>query len=902
MTPRTPSTRRIVWGLVKVGVRRWRNRIFGRLMAAFRKKHRKRTRQATAPKRSALGSLQVVMAAVMVAGSFGMAAGLLMRVGRQSSLSAVPGKTALSKWAYDILKGAEEVRAMRRHELDDGAAASGPASRPRPTTAATGSGTRPGPPPPATAQHLRRQILQKHGFVFESAARRLAGPFGNRTEVERRIRQAYLSRGLDAFHALPRRRRSVLPDRRLWAQPPHQRALTLSIGLILTGLVLMLVFRSFAAANLDLATPRWGLEWFFTFPIPARAIFAARLLQLTVLNAFSWLTVFPLMTLAYVSAGLGAWAVPAAAGVALAVNAAVASIQVIGETWMRRRLSRAQLSNIVGLCTIFQMLFFVGTMAVAAAPQATQWFVSFAQRLPHAVEHLPTFLPLRLCRPQQTAWPLALAGLATIIAMPLLAATVCQRLVRDGLIAHSGTYLGWRGRARAGSPRGRMLGGMLGKELRLLARDRSFLAQTIVLPVVLCLFQVLLNPALFRAAADDVQHATAVAFGAGAYVVLMSGARLLASEVRGLWLLYTLPQRLDRLLLRKIALWAGFGTLFATGVWFLLTARHGGLGAVAILNAAIALSGVGIFGCVSAGLSALGTDATLERPRVAAPIVYLNMLLAGLYVSAVYTPSVWQKAVVVALFGLVACAVWQKVRGRIPYLLDPTETPPPSLALSDALIAVFAFFALHSLLVVLLYHAGLSVGAMLAVSYAAAGLAVVALSLLIFWRRGVPRLAQQLGLVRSAARRARAPWAFAALRGLGWGALAGAAGAGYLLLVGRIEWLRQLREASPTLQFGRDAGALWITLLAVLAAPPLEEYLFRGLLLRGLTRSTRPWLAILASAAAFAVVHPPISFLPVFLLGVTAAVAFRSTGLLIAPIVAHMTYNTTVMAAAVFLS
>ena len=50
-------------------------------------------------------------------------------------------------------------------------------------------------------------------------------------------------------------------------------------------------------------------------------------------------------------------------------------------------------------------------------------------------------------------------------------------------------------------------------------------------------------------------------------------------------------------------------------------------------------------------------------------------------------------------------------------------------------------------------------------------------------------------------------------------------------------------------------------------------------------------LALLGSAAVFAVIHPPVSFLPVFVLGVVAAIAFERTRLLWAPIAAHAVYN-----------
>ena len=57
------------------------------------------------------------------------------------------------------------------------------------------------------------------------------------------------------------------------------------------------------------------------------------------------------------------------------------------------------------------------------------------------------------------------------------------------------------------------------------------------------------------------------------------------------------------------------------------------------------------------------------------------------------------------------------------------------------------------------------------------------------------------------------------------------------------------------------------------------------------------WPAALASAALFAIVHPPFAAPPVFVLGALAALSFELSGLLIAPMAAHAVYNAVVMLA-----
>jgi membrane protease YdiL (CAAX protease family) len=67
------------------------------------------------------------------------------------------------------------------------------------------------------------------------------------------------------------------------------------------------------------------------------------------------------------------------------------------------------------------------------------------------------------------------------------------------------------------------------------------------------------------------------------------------------------------------------------------------------------------------------------------------------------------------------------------------------------------------------------------------------------------------------------------------------------------------------------------------------------LIFKGLQRSTGPTLAALGSAALFALIHPPISVIPVFGLGIAAALSFRRSGFLLAPIITHAVYNTCVI-------
>ncbi|MFI8528305.1 lysostaphin resistance A-like protein [Promicromonospora sukumoe] len=91
------------------------------------------------------------------------------------------------------------------------------------------------------------------------------------------------------------------------------------------------------------------------------------------------------------------------------------------------------------------------------------------------------------------------------------------------------------------------------------------------------------------------------------------------------------------------------------------------------------------------------------------------------------------------------------------------------------------------------------------------------------------------------------------------------------------------------------AGGVLSLLVVIVAGAILtpigEEFLFRGVLATALDRYG-PWVAVLVSAAVFAVAHGINYILPVaFVVGVVAALLLRRTGSVWPGVVVHGTYN-----------
>jgi membrane protease YdiL (CAAX protease family) len=509
-------------------------------------------------------------------------------------------------------------------------------------------------------------------------------------------------------------------------------------------------------------------------------------------------------------------------------------------------------------------------------------------------------LPLLLSHGGAPLWMPALGMIASAVVVPLIAMRLCQRLVAGGLIASGGPYEGVRRQPRASNSSERRrpaaFHGMLGKEVRLLLRDRAFLVQALFLPLFFVGMQVTLSPGVWQGLIENSRHAAATAFGVASFMLMSSALNALAFEGKALWLLYTFPQELPHILRQKALLWWGVASLYCAAIIVAHIVYHPTVSALPeITTAAI---GVMIYSFIAAGLSVLGTDPLESSPnRVNVVIVYLFMFLCAMYAYAIYNPSVWGKLGQMVLSALLAFALWQKVRDHSPYLLDPTEAPPPNISLADGMVAALAFFVVQGVAALLLFASGSTLATAAFIGFVGAGVLVGLFSLYVFWRRKVPRLLATVGLIRT-----KDATSVSLGRALYWGLVGGtAAGAGgllYLRALGSLAFLRPFYEEAQQLSLQHvDLGGWWLPALAILAAPVFEEYIFRGLVYGGLRRSLSPMLAIIACAGIFAIVHPAISAAPVFVMGAIAAIVYERTRLLIAPMVVHMIYNGIVLSA-----
>jgi membrane protease YdiL (CAAX protease family) len=428
--------------------------------------------------------------------------------------------------------------------------------------------------------------------------------------------------------------------------------------------------------------------------------------------------------------------------------------------------------------------------------------------------------------------------------------------------------------------------GIIGKDLRLLLRDRNFFVQTLVAPALIVCFQILFNVGMAQSIGSNFQHAATFAFAVGAYVMISTGLNVLAVEGNSLWMLYGLPVPIPSIMLRKTMLWSGLGLCYAVAVLAVCAWHIGRFESIDYSYALVALAGVLVYSFIASGIGMLATD-PLEvevKRRIRPGMIYLYMILASLYGYALYAPSTWARLGQVVLSSLLAYALWQKVRDRAPFLLDAVSMPPPRVSLADGLMAALGFFVLQGLFTLFFIEIRMRTGGIVVLAYTMAGALVAGFTLLMFWRARVVDVLSAVGLAGPRdGRRMRS-----ILLGIGLGVFAGCIAFCYLLVVRMVPNLERIAQRTEGMSSVRGWGLI---LLGVIAAPLFEEFIFRGLVFRGMRRSLPAAWSMAGSAAVFAICHPPISVAPVFAMGVLAALGFEITGWIVTPICVHMTYN-----------
>ena len=667
--------------------------------------------------------------------------------------------------------------------------------------------------------------------------------------------------------------------------PAVTSALALQISLLLMASILL------PLGSKEIARADWDLEWLVTLPAKRSTLLWGRIFERTVANPTGWIVLTPVCSAVAWYCGMR-WSAPAAgmAG-AMSLMALGSMIRTIADTGLRMSLPASQLRNLQALTAILGMPIIYLGLAFGQM-RSTSLVTNMASDLPAWLMWTPPGLLMQTLNASTLTQCLTtMALLVGQLALALWAGMVLLRYqLRHGVVASSSRETGRS--PRAATARTSVLSRLMPRspvkrrELQLLARDRNFLIQSLLLPLIIVGSQMIFSgsPAALAYMAARPEIMTGIGCGLATYMLMLSAFQTLNNEGESLWMLYTFPRSIESVLREKAQFWSVLALAYPVltlvlGIWAAPATTLNALGMFAQV-----LLGVPLFAviAVSLGVFACNPLAQDARSKIKPSYAYLYMLLSGMFIYAVTAAPLVSKLVIMVLLAALALALWQKARDHLPYLLDPVAAPPARVSTSDGLIAAVLFFALQALLVSLLTGwARLPIGEAALVAFSIAGLLVYAIVRLVYFlskTTGIPVM-----FTRGSAR--GAGW------GLGAGVVAGALGIGYLNAI--MHW-----GLFPELLAGESRLAIKVPVLlalAVIAAPLAEEFIFRGLVFGGLRRSMGLAPSMVLSAALFAVVHPAASMVPVFVLGLGTAFVYDRTRSLLAPVLMHAVYNAAVV-------
>jgi hypothetical protein len=737
--------------------------------------------------------------------------------------------------------------------------------------------------------------------VFEDEAKRISGKYGgSKDAIEKKLRdEVYQHATLDM----------VTSDK----ASPGLKALarTGPLPAMFGSLILMwwVVMLAFQGEGLEIDTQRrrhpvW--EWVFSHPVPPGAVFLAEMLSPIAANPVYWggpLFAGFVFGIAY-DPGVGLLAAFLAG---IPVTVAAACLGKALEIGAMLRLAPRSRGATIGLMSWLgytsMMVFLVGLAFVPTFVTVTAGFLHFLTVLPWP--WLGLFLgvqadgSLSFTSGVLTCWAAAAVTVAASVWFSVW-----------------GTQKGLTGNFASDAPRpsaanrtprfGREP--LYRKEMLWFMRDRSAIVQTILVPLSVAALQVFNLRGVLIKAEGAWNYLCGVAIFFGTYFLWILGPKSLQSEGSALWIALTWPRGLESLLKAKAWLWSMISS---------------GLVAIVLCYAAlsfnadiwkIALVGVGWFFFSRSMAEKSVTLVTITSSSGEPEKIPLGRRWAaqlGMLTFAIGILSQqWQLAIVGIVYSfLTAAAMWQNFRARLPYLYDPwSEKLPPAPTLMHAMISISVLVEAASVLSLpILMLAGRdALGIAQAFGY---GVAAIVVSLFVsnFMReREVRPQDIWCWLPDGSSIEESEPWArryglgdlsivssllMAACGGLALGMFA----RGYLAVLSWLpmtaEFMRKNQEQLASMPDFR----IWYAIMAIGFAPFAEEYLFRGLLFRALDREWGGWRAVLGGAAFFAIYHPPLSWLPVGLLGATNCILFKKTGRLAPAVLLHMVYNAVVL-------
>ncbi len=657
------------------------------------------------------------------------------------------------------------------------------------------------------------------------------------------------------------------------------------VGLIVGALLVVLLLLSSSYLNRELSASTAEVERLLLLPTSITTLLILQLLDRALFNRLARALLYPLL-LAFATRGVLTWgAFFAALGSSQLLLLLLASWQLLCESAARVWLSRRALDTLQLVATV---LGISGLVALAPGARSIAELESFA--LPAVTAAVRFALAFE-----------GASGAAALSQAARAAAETCAVLAGVGLLlraignraALSGPRQ-MRARSTPAKPATwyrRYPTGVVQHEALRLLRDRRAL-YTAACPPLLIALQLVLPSRSVSSLLESPAGLATVAYLVGGLTTL-TAAGALQMDGKALWLQFTVPRPLAAQLALRGGFWAPYAAT-CCAIVLIYGAFSQPLTWELAVGAAYALIGVCLLTMFSLGLAgssvdveALGTD---RRSKAGGPGVLWAVALMACFSSGFYGP-LWTKATLVLMTSAVVWELWRDAARKLPLVLDPSTTVPFRPGVRTGLSSAVAVMTVQQVAEAALTAAGLSPWHARGCAFLASAAALAtALAIIAFsaGERNRSALLTSMGLgkrqsrVHSSAR--------SNVRDL-----AAAVGLAACVFAAQRLWpavhrlAEEVSRKQPTVEDVQD----WIVVIVLtcVGAPLLEELLFRGMIYRGLRHSLPRGRSAHLSATLFAAIHPPIAWLPTYLLGLIAAKALERTLSLVGPVTIHIGYN-----------
>jgi ABC-2 type transport system permease protein len=647
-----------------------------------------------------------------------------------------------------------------------------------------------------------------------------------------------------------------------------------------------LILISIGYQNKDMARLDSDVEWLLTLPVSIPLIYMSKMIEKTIFS-IGWLILTPFYGVLLWYWGY-CWSLPIIAiGLTLIINFVAALVQFSIEILLRRFFSVYSMNTVQAVATV------LGSGLLGIVGNASLLVLEFYGSLHQSIDtigsatlFLPTGIGLSLLQGSEkiSYW------------------TMGFHLIEIGIVVVAGSRLiGWasnRGLEAVQSsgqgkrnistevPAKSFFTGIVGKDLKMLYRDKALLVQ-LGLPIISSL-PLLLLPGLFRSMIANPVTWGSVSFMVGTLSLMTAATSVLIHEGTALWLLYTFPHKLSKIILKKVQFWIVLSTILSLVAFGIGTAYRGSFQKEDLFALVWIIVGLPLFGIICASLGVIGTDSfSIDRKkRLREDLMAILLLFGVLLAGGAHLPGAWGKGCCLVMFLLLAIAWWQKAETHLDYQLDPNVEPPPRIQLADGLTAVVLFIMIQNLLTLLFLLAPfISQTIAVLTSYLFAGSLTIALVLSSFRRVGI-KVRESFPL-----------WTKGEARGAIIITLKASA---IVILIGIASTYYSTQKSFGMQELPKDDLNLLFLITALpvfvlLIRPLLEEILFRGMVFKGLLDSMGFLPAAALSSMIFAMLQPPAMALPTFCAGIVMAWTYQRSGILFAPVFVHAIFNGTIL-------